>query len=161
MSIVSQFLSSNGDGTGTSNCIGDYSSAALEVYYSPPAGQLWAITRMIVSIEDTSGMQAQEYGNLGGALTNGITVKVAMGGAADNVLTPDAIKTNGHWPIFCHDSTVHTWGSGNEVFTARWTFAKAGSPVVLGQNDKIVVTLNDDFTGLINHHFLVQGHRRI
>ena len=71
-----------GDGSGTTNAVGDYSSAADDFKITAQAGERLKIERMLVSYEDTSGMQAQEYGNLGSALTNGIEVLVTDGAGA-------------------------------------------------------------------------------
>ena len=159
--MISQFLDTNGNGTGTNNAIGDYSSAAEEFYFQPSSGETYSISRMIVTIEDTSGFSAQEYGNLGAALTNGITIKVMDGETVDQNLTEVPIIKNGQWPMYCHDSTLHTYGAGDEVLTSRWTFAKSGQSLNLSSAQKLVVTLNDDFTGLISHRFLIQGHRTL
>lgn len=131
-------------------------------YCQPPAGEIWRISRLIASYEDTSGMQAQEYGNLGGALTNGIVIrKQDDSGSVINFTNGHPIKTNAAWSSFCYDSDVKTWGAGNELFTARWSFFKAEQQVRLigDNNERLEVVLNDNFSGLIHQFFHVQGFK--
>lgn len=154
--IFSRYLDTNGDGTGTKNANGNYSSAAETFYIDGPL----TITRMIVSVEDTGGMQAEEYGNLGTALTNGITIDIDSGGL-DNELVDltdgEPIKTNAGWGQLCYDVDLKSWGAGDDLLVVRWTFDKSGAPIKLGDDDRLEITLNDDFSGLIGHYFLVQG----
>jgi hypothetical protein len=159
--IISRMLDTNGNGTGTKSALGNYTSAAEEFYIQPPEGEQYRLTRMIVSVADTPAMQAEEYGNLGAALTNGITVSVHNSQGLLYDLTDPAfpVKTNAGWAYMCYDAQMLTWGAGDELLVARFTFLKSGAPVVLRswEGEKLVVTLNDNFTGLIAHSFLVQG----
>lgn len=127
----------------------------------PGAGQWFRIERLLVHIEDTNGMQAQEYGNLGSALTNGIIVQTARDGVQTLDYTDGLpVKTNADWGRVCYDVDLKTWGAGNEVMQVRWTFAKSGTPIRLAgsEGDSFDIILEDDFSGLINHNFMVQGY---
>ena len=153
-----RFLDTNGDGTGTQNAVGDYSITPEEFYFQPDTdAHIW---RMIIHIEDTSGFQAQDYGNITGGLTNGYCLEVKDDN--DNVLLDlcDGLKiqTNAEIGRYCYDVDVKTWGAGNEVGQARWTFAKAGYPLVINNGFKLSVTFNDDLSGLIEHYFMLQGY---
>lgn len=158
-SRIAQFLDTNGDGSGTVNATGNYASAATDFYFE--AAEDCFIYRMIVSIEDTSGMQADEYGNLGAALTNGWELKVKD--ASDVVLSDEtagvAVKTNAGIGRNCFDVDVKSWGitPTDELLVARWTFEKDSQPLFLRQGDKLVIALNDNFTGLVDHYFMVKG----
>ena len=154
---ICQFLDTNGDGTGTTNVNGNYSGAADDFYYQAPAGKIVELHRMIIGIEDTSGATATKYGNIA-ALSVGIDINIKE--EDDDLilnLTPAKIKTNAWWGGYCYDVDLKTWGSGNELLVVRWTFSKSGKPIKLPAGSKLVVTVNDDLTGLINHNFLVQG----
>lgn len=152
-------LDAVGDGTGTKSAVGDYSLAAQDFKITAPSAHQYEISRMIVSVEDTAGFQAAEYGNLGAALTNGISVLVTDAADATIIdLTDGApVKTNAQWSSLCYDADLKTWGSGNELLAVRWTFAKAGAPIRLKPGQSLVARLNDDFTGLVGHTFEVQG----
>ena len=49
---VNQLASSNGDGTGTTNLVGDYSSAPLVASITAGVDKVVVVQRVIVSIED-------------------------------------------------------------------------------------------------------------
>lgn len=161
--LISRYLDTAGDGSGSKNANGDYSVSGLGetiFYIAPESTQVFEVARLIVSVYDTATMQAQEYGNLGGALGNGITVRVSDSSGVVNDLTDGVpITINAEWAALCYDADLKSWGSGNELLGVRWTFAKSGEPVRLAGKlgEKLEVVLNDDLTGLISHRFMAQG----
>ena len=159
--LFSNFADTNGNGTGTKNANGDYSGAVEAFYIQPPAGTIYRVHRMIASLEDTSGMTPEEYGNLAAALGNGIEVMVKDDSGTLVDLTDGVpITTNAQWGRMCYDVDLKTWGASNELLVARWTFAKSGAAIVLdgNHNGRLEILLNDDLQGLISHYFLVQGN---
>lgn len=157
--LHSQLLSTNGDGTGTSNFIGNYAVTAVDGLIRPPSGKTFTVARVLLSIKDTAGFQQQEYGNLGSALSNGLEIIVenTRGEQFSDLTAGLPITTNGDWARQCYDVDVKTWGSGNEMLVGRYTFAKHGAPIRLKNDDQLRITFNDNFTGLISHHFLFEG----
>jgi hypothetical protein len=159
-----QLASTNGDGTGTSNFIGDYSSVAVEGYIKADAGEDWEVYRVIIRVGDASGMQAAQYGNLGSALTNGIRIRVYTEDT-NEVADLDGgspVKSNAGWAALCYDADVKSWrtgGAGDELLVARYTFSRLGAPITLSGDDRIQFDFSDDFTGLINHTFIFQGSK--
>lgn len=156
-----RYLDKNGDGTGAKNANEDYSDVGLgatEFYFE--AVYPTKIRSVIVSGEDAGGMTAQEYGNLGAALTNGYSLKAKN--AADDVLCDFndgvPITTNSNTGRMCFDSDVKPWGAGNDLLLVRFTIAKCGRPLILEPGEKLVVTFNDDLSGLISHYLQAQGH---
>jgi hypothetical protein len=159
--IISRLLDTVGDGSGTKMAVGNYLATAEEFLLTPAEGEQALINRMIVSVADTVGMQAEEYGNLGAALTNGIKVEVHnSGGLLYSLTDPDyPVKSNAGWGYTCYDAQLLSWGAGDELLVVRWTFGHTGTPVLLRswKGEKLVVTLNDNFTGLLYHGFNAQG----
>lgn len=157
--LFTRFLDTNGDGTGTRDAITDYSSAVTDFFVQPAANEFMAITRMIVEIVD-SAFSAAGYGALA-ALTNGIEVLFEDNRQtpAEYSLTEEKIKSVSNWGSYCYDTGRDAYGAGDETMHIRWTFEKAGIvPVLEGsQNDKCIVRVNDNFTGLVEHRFQVQG----
>ena len=146
----------------TFDASGDYSSTVEKFTFVVPSGREAEIERMLVYIEDAGAPTAGKYGwNL--VLANGI--KVYIRDAADAIvadLTPDrAVFTNADWAALCYDVAVLDWGVASSINTVavRWTFAKSGAPLYLKGRDGhyLSVELNDDFTGLTSHRFLIQG----
>lgn len=162
--IVSRFLDTVGDGTGTNSAIADSSGAPVSFKIKPGPDEVYFITRLIVTVEDAGGGSAAEYGNLGGALANGVQVRHSNGDGVVEWLTDPAypVRTNATWGSYCYDVSMKTWGAGNDLLLVRWTFEKAGHPMILadGDGDFLEVVVNDDLTGLVDHRFLAQGIRQ-
>lgn len=156
---IFQLLSANGDGTGTTNANGDYSSTPLSLKFKQSEKEVVFVTRMIVYVQDTGSFDSGSYGN-GIDLANGIRVyhKNAAGELLEE-LTAFAVKSSGDWAGQCHDLNHFNFGSGDEFITVRWTFAKSGFPIKLKlhADEYIEVELNDDFRGLTKHYFKVDG----
>lgn len=155
-----RFLDTNGDGTGTKDAIGDYSSAEEIFFYQPPINSLIQISRLVIFMEDATGMRWDRYGSLAGGLTNGIVVRISDDhGVLLDFTDGLPIKTNGHWRRSAFDGTISARGGGNDVFASRWSFFKSGEPVTLRCNhlhQRIEVVLNDNFTGLVSQTFQAQ-----
>ncbi len=118
----------------------------------PSTSETYRIQRMIVHARDTGGFDAEKYGN-NITFTNGLLVRVQDdSGTVLDLLDGQPIIANGQWSRVCHEVDVKTWGVGDEMLTARWTFAKAGFPVRLegAKNERLEVVLQDSATGLTN-----------
>ncbi len=154
-----RFADTVGDGSGTINAIGTYAAAAEEFILSPPSGQVYEVARMLVTLQDTGALDAEEYGN-GITLTKGVVITGQSKGQAIEITDPNLlVTTNALWGAYCYDVDAKTWGTGDELLLVRWTFSKAGSPIVLDSRagDFIKITLNDDYDDLVGHYFHFQG----
>ena len=156
--LIFHYLDTNGDGTGAKSAVGNYAVTADQFYYECPTGKTAEINRMLVYIEDAGTFDSGDYGN-GLALTNGLTLKVL---GADDTVQCDMtaglpVKQNGHWARLCYDANHQNYGVGNEYIAVRWTFSQTGRPLTLDACEKLVLTVNDDFTGLVDHTFHIQG----
>ena len=165
MTPLYRYLDATGDGTGNKNFNGNYSSAQGIAKIVPPAGVIYEIARLIITVEDTSGMHADEYGSLNTALGNGIEIGVSdPGGEIVSITDGVPIVTNAGWSALCYDVDVMAWGvtPTNEHLSARFTFLKAGQ--FLGLNGDagnfLWVSFDDNLTGLISHMFMAQGFSR-
>lgn len=134
-------------------------------FIQAPAGYDYEIERLIVTIYDTTAMQAQEYGNLGSALNGGITVHHFDANGVEVTEYTDGvpITINAGWAYLASvDVNVMAWGAGNELLVVRWTLGKSGAPLLLLPGEKFVVRLawnatDDDYSGLLSHYFQAQG----
>ncbi len=157
-----QLASTNGDGTGTSDFIGNYSSTGVVGYIKAPAGQTWDVYRMIVRIEDEATIHAEKYGALA-ALSEGVDLNIRFesGGAIVGSLDGGIpVKTNAQWASLCYDTDVKSWrtgGAGDELLVARYTFNRLGGPIQITGEERIELDFDDNFTGIISHTFLFQG----
>lgn len=160
LNTISQLLSSDGTGGGITSPVGDYSANPLALKITPPADRTYRMRRVLISIEDTGTFSAGTYGALRSGLRIGITAFVADTSGVRYTLTAFPIKTNADWASHCYDGKPVDFGAGNNLYVLRWTFAKAGAPVVLqgAEGAFLQFTFNDDFRGLVNHRFVVQGY---
>lgn len=157
---IFRYLDINGDGSGNENANGNYSVTPETFYIQPPEGEIYEIHRLVISIEDTNNFQAEEYGDLGSALTNGIQVRLQDdSGTISDYTNGSKVKTNAQWGGLCYDVDVKSWGAGNELLVARITFVKAGQPILLrgDHNERLEIVLSDNLSGLISHQFMAQG----
>lgn len=157
---LDRYLDTSGDGTGTKSAIGNYSGGQEIFYIQPPAGTIYRLARMLVFVEDSGSFDSGSYGN-GIVLTNGIEVRVQDGsGTISDMTNGIPVKTNPHWKRLCYDAVRSNYGTGNESLGVRWTFTKAGQFIRLDgdSNERLEVLLEDDFSGLVAHNFLVQGY---
>lgn len=157
---IYRFLDSTGDGSGNKNFNHENSASAGVAKFIATENCL--IERMIVEITDTKGMEPEEYGNLGAALGTGLKFIVLDAASATAVDLCDGvpITTNADWGRMAFDVELKSWtNTTNETALARWTFSKAGQGLFLPKNYSLVTYLADDFTGLIDHYFQVQGYK--
>lgn len=160
--LISRALDTVGDGSGVVDAVGNYLATPQDFLIKPDVGR-YIIARLIVTVGDTPGMHAQEYGNLDSALLNGIAVGVYDDeGLVYNLTDPNfPVTTNANWGSTCYDVDIKSWGQTptDELLLVRWTFARTGKDIDLRSwlGEKLVVTLNDNFTGLQAHHFMAQG----
>jgi hypothetical protein len=163
-----RILDTNGNGTGTTNAIGNYTAGGVgttDFYIQPAAGTDLTLARLIVQVEDTA-IVADDYGNIAGGLTNGVQLLQVRQGDTHNLTGGIAVKNNADWARICHDSERKAWGPGNEFLTVRYTFARftddretivGGLRLIGHASEKFVVRLSDNLTGLVAHYFTVEG----
>ncbi len=154
---VSSFLT---DGS-TIHAIGNYADAGLGLtqFKFAPTRKV-AVHRMIAYIQDTGNFSVSTYGN-GITLANGLRLLVRK--ADDSLIqaidggTP--IQANADWSSLCYDINYHSFGVGDNALAVRWTFSRAGAPILIDGTlgEYLVMELNDDFSSLTDHTFCAQG----
>ena len=151
---VSQYLS-NGV---TIHAVGNYAAAVEQFKYSPT--RRVEVHRLITYIQDSGNFSVSTYGN-GVVLTNGLRVVVRH---ADDTLVQaidggEPIKSNADWSSLCYDINYLSFGTGDNALAVRWTFERAGAPILIDGTlgEYLAVELNDSFLALTDHTFNVQG----
>lgn len=162
---IYRYLDTVGDGSGVKSAVGDYSSALTRFRILPPAGALFILHRVVIQIRGagTSDWPMGDYGPRG-PLANGIEVKTRRDGVdLVNLSDNRPVDSNGAWGALCYDVNRQRSGVGtqDQFVDVRWTFAKAGQPLALSgdEAEDLVFELNDDFSTLDSHTFMVQGYR--
>ena len=166
--VWSQLLSTGGDGTGTTDFIGNYASTAVTGLLRAPAGDTYHVARLIVFIQDGTGMKAEEYGDTGSPLSNGITMTLESDGDTTPIEINDFhpggnIKTNAGWGRPAFDVDIKSWGlgsPGDDLLVARFTFTRftrMADPIAITGDDQFKMIFNDNLATLVHHQFLFEG----
>lgn len=159
--ILSVVLSDNGDGTGTSDAIGDYSVTAKEFYFAPLPGKYYNIHSLQYYIQDNDVFTVNGYGAMS-VLTNGYDITMVIDGVTYYINDGQKVKKNGDImriaaAIYTTEKT--TAGAHNALVGDSDMIRRFGYIVLNGdKGDKISITLNDSFTSLVEHRFRVTGH---
>ena len=136
------------------NAIGDYSSSAA-IYEFPAFGTADAyINEIHVTIIAPAAIDYDEYGSLP-ALTNGVIIALFQKDEY-RFVSPAFTVNHDYQRLFNGNIKIPAWKKGNRVMTAT---LKLDVPVILkgGSTDALQVQVNDNFTGLIGHHFTATG----
>ena len=137
------------------NAITDF-SAAPELYIRNAFTFADAyITQLHITIETSSSMTPSDYGDITSGITNGIIVAFFQRGEF-RVVSP-AITTNSELQIIFNEALDSpALKFGDKLFTVTLTL---DTPLIMqgGSTDFFAVQVNDDFTSLINHRFVITG----
>lgn len=161
-SLIYSFLTADGATDGNLNLDWEDdapTSSTTVATYVCPADYIAKIHRVIIEIQDTGVIGVGLYGAASG-LTNGwgLGVYDTDGTLLIDLCDGHRIKTNGDIAGMCYDTTFNNAGAGNLGYiNARWTFAKAGQPIVLKAGQYIGLLLEDDYSDLAQHRFFLQG----
>ena len=155
-----EYLDETGDGTGNISATADYTSATTDFKFVPGPNEIIRVNRLLISVVDTQPFNADLYGK-DVVLSTGISVtKKNASGVVQDLTNGQLIKTNSDWGHVAFDVNNLSFGAGNQHLVVRWTFANVGQPLRIDGNkgEFFAVTLADNFTGLLEHLFNVQGY---
>lgn len=160
--LLNRPMSSNGLPDGNLNINGDASLVSpLDYYIEALEGETLLVARAIINILAATDIDAKEYGDIGGGLTNGIQVFYRLNGIDLNITNGLPIKINEDWGRWCYNSRPINIGPTNKtpVWQARWTLTKYGTPwgIVLNAGDRLGVRLRDDLSSLTEQTIVLEG----
>lgn len=127
--------------------------------YAPGAGTIAYVERMNLYMRDASKFQGQGYGE-GTVLATGITVQVTDSAGTAAVLTPEPVKSIGHWGLAAGvDVNLSDFLNGEDWFLIRWTFSKGGAALCLDgdASASLDFVLPDSIAHLTYHVAAIQG----
>jgi hypothetical protein len=158
-----QLLSSNGDGTGTTNAKGNYSTGSPGIFYlQPPAGQVWCLTSLPILITDDGALDAGRYGDAL-VLTNGFLLEVKSGATVKLDLCGGLpILTNADWGRCGATPFLIDWGVGDDSLAVILNFTQLyGLPLRLvgDNNDRLQLTVRDNTANIVSHYLQAMGYK--
>jgi len=131
----------------------------VEYYAGPPVGEVWYITRLIISM--THGT-AGDLGKFGGitALPNGILIRVKINGMYSTLTN---WKTNMDMKADVYDVVFDDRASGSGIYStsAKGDFKAIGVEVRLdgALSDRIELYVQDNLTGIVTLTAKAHGHK--
>lgn len=154
------FLTANGDGTGTVNLNGNYSGAVTDFWYE--ATTRYEIYSLLINISDNANFNQTDYGAILTGLTNGIKfyAGIPKGTLEIPLLTTatQPVKQNYHWLALTPETQLTSFAGLSQTLTVEINMIhQYGKPLTLDPGQSIIVKLNDNFTGLVNHTFGIRG----
>lgn len=155
-----RFLDTNGDGTGTTDAIGNYSVTPATFFVQPPAGYKFILTELQIHLSDGGTFGSTVYGSLGAALTNGFSLLGKRNGVTIlDLMSGVPVKNNDQLTHLTSRVNLISWAAVNNSLNITFSALDFDTPFILSAAavDTLEVTLNDDFTGLVDHTFIVRG----
>ena len=155
---------SHDGGTTTDYAIDVSGTDAVEAVCQPPAGERWAAQRLVIYIEDSGNPSLVTYGN-STDVSEGVRLQYKDDtGVLADLDAGEPITSNGDWAHLMYDWTHQAWGALNYYMVGRYTFSKfCPDGIVLNGDDpnnpRLALTLQDDFSDLASHKFVVEGYK--
>jgi len=143
--------------TSSMNVVGSLASP-IEFEIRPPAGTIWQITRLLISIADGSPMDDGLFGSLS-SLTNGVVLGAVT--EADREIIYGNWKNNGDIKLDMYDVEYSDKAPAGEYgLRGRWSFTKAEVIAEIDgdeANQKLKILIQDDLSDLTNFRIKAQG----
>lgn len=157
-----QILSTNGDGTGNTNIVGDYSVTPGFFYVTPPAGLTYVINHVHVIVAGTATLNMLDYGSILGGVTNGMNFETKVNGIIKDIGNGFRIKQNIDWQVYT-DIAMSSFGTGAgaaQSLYANFSFADQYTKMFfLNPGDYVGFRVRDNMpvANLPKHYISVWG----
>lgn len=154
MQLASRFFDDVGDGSGNIHMNINGSITPVEFKITCPPKTIYRIHRVIVQIQDSGTFDANSYGNKL-ELTNGVQILTHRPTRVvpySDITAQLPIRTNAKWGAYSYDTTLLSYGTGDSVLSIRYTVTKDGAHMQLGPGESLILRVNDDLTGLVDHY---------
>jgi hypothetical protein len=133
-------------------------AAPIEYWIAPPAGEIWHIARILVTITHGTAGDLGLFGNLV-ALGNGVLLRAKISGQYGTLTN---WKTNADIKADMYDVEFDTRSGGGGTYgtSGRGSFNKVGSVLRLDgdQGDRMEVYIQDNISALDSFQIKAQGH---
>ena len=159
---IYQALDTLGTGAGSISQNVNGSVTPVKFFIQPPSDEKYTLKRMNLHAIDSNWNNATFYGAIG-ALPNGIRCYVEDDSGIIYEYTSNfKIKRSRDWALLAGADAVSIGAAGADPLIVRWTFASGYSNITLdgSKNERFVVEVPDDLTGLDDQIAVVQGGRR-
>ena len=156
LEFFSRFLVEEGNES-NNNANGDYSVSPKNFICTHTGNGFLLINKLVIFLKDTNNLLHDDVYGATDVLTNGITFfkQDNLGNQTQYIEFP--VKANMDWGRYSTEikkfkDTGQTFGA----YSITWDFG-SGININLKKGECLVMQLNDDFTGLNEHCFIIQG----
>jgi len=163
--IVRQYMSTNGDGTGTATFNGNYTGASEIVYIQPPVGTVYRLSQVIISISDagTGGFEPADYGYDANGIAPGWTMQAVGDGGLIKDYTLIAMTVNSYFGFTNGPSgylNLQFPLDANTALISDFDLFDRGQLLRLDgdQNERLVITLSADYRALLYQSWFAIGY---
>lgn len=128
----------------------------VEFSYTVPASTTVKLTRSLITMEDgNTAFVPDNFGQLAGALANGVEVSITPSGGSKVVLETWTTNREVRNTMFDFDQQFRS----NGAYVGRWTFAKdlQNGGFTLAAGDKFSIIIQDDLSTLDYLSFRLKG----
>lgn len=163
---ISQFLDTNGDGSGDIDMGVDGDTTQTEFFIEPPAGEIYTLKKANLLIIATTFADSSKYAGQTLTEPQGIKIYVERDGTeAKNYTYGRNITTTYEWGLLAGLSNRLEDAVFSNPFNAEWVFSESGGDILLygGSGsytpDRFVVQINGDLSAaaVVLHVIKVQG----
>ena len=159
---IYQALDTTGDGSGTTNQNVNGSVVPVKFLIQPPSTEKYMLKRFNLHAVDANWNNALFYGAIG-TLPNGIRIYVEDDGGIIKEYTGNfKIQRSRDWALLAGADAITIGAAGADPLIVRWTFDKGSSEIPLdgSNNERFVMEIPDDLTGLDYQVAVIQGYRK-
>ncbi len=155
-------LDENGDGTGNRSAIGNYSLISPGIFFiQPPPNEIYVINTIIITILDNGTQNYNDYGSIGGGLSNGILVDISDDtGIVRDLTSGLPLINNFRLTVSSSEYRAVNYDGGIDAFQGIWNLNINQAPIKLygDQGTRLNVTCRDNLSTLVGHQFTVLGY---
>lgn len=147
------------------NLVTDNSGTTEPAWCGPAVGKKWVISGLHVNIQDNAQFNATKYGGLTG-LVNGIWMAKTSGSNASEILRVGAtadlrIYHNGDIAKYADRYEYISFATSDDMVIGEFHFPsmwETDFELDGDKNERLVVYMNDDFDGLVEHQWVAHGY---
>ncbi|MCK5600655.1 hypothetical protein KAR91_02230 [Candidatus Pacearchaeota archaeon] len=159
---VYQALDTLGTGLGSISQNVNGSVTPVKFFIQPPSDEKYILQRMALHAIDSNWNNANFYGATA-ALLNGIRIYIENDGGIIKEYTSNfKIKRTRDWALLAGADAITQGAAGADPLIVRWTFNAGATNIPLdgSKNERFVLEIPDDLTGLDDQIAVVQGGKR-
>ena len=145
----------------SNNINNDYSLGVTEFSYTNESvTDTLFVSNLVIMIKDDGTFNLDNYASIGTTLINGMNIYyTGSTGTVKNYIvgTTYPIQKNADWNNYTNDIKLTDLGTGDSIYTITLDFRNNGSYVILRENDRLAIEVNDDLSSINEHKIQLNG----